>query len=130
MCSVMVNWTCLQFGFPIRKSSDHGSFANSPRLIAGYDVLLRLLMPRHPPIALKNLTTKIKDARVHCAVLKLRAVPAGLPTLTGSTPAVRRSNGTDVLPRPLHAHKRVENAGPKVGFHPLPQDPPVCPDRE
>src|SRR5690625_796890 len=83
-------------------------------------------MPRHPPIALKNLTTKIKDARVHCAVLKLRAVPAGLPTLTGSTPAVRRSNGTDVLPRPLHAHKRVENAGPKVGFHPLPQDPTVC----
>ncbi len=45
-------------GFPIRTSSDHGSFANSPRLIAGYNVLLRLLVPRHPPCALKNLTTK------------------------------------------------------------------------
>ena len=30
-------------------------------------------MPRHPPCALNNLTTKIKDARVHCAVLKKRA---------------------------------------------------------
>ena len=45
-------------GFPIRTSSDHGSLANSPRLIAGCNVLLRLLVPRHPPCALKNLTTK------------------------------------------------------------------------
>ena len=42
-------------GFPIRKSSDHSSFINSPRLIADYDVLLRLQMPRHPPFALRNL---------------------------------------------------------------------------
>ena len=41
-------------GSPIRKPSDHSSFASSPRLIAGYDVLLRLLVPRHPPCALKN----------------------------------------------------------------------------
>src|SRR5690606_41932261 len=34
--------------------SDHSSFASSPRLIAGYHVLLRLLVPRHPPCALKN----------------------------------------------------------------------------
>ena len=45
-------------GFPIRTSSDHGSFANSPRLIAGYNVLLRLLVPRHPPCALKNFNKK------------------------------------------------------------------------
>ena len=43
-------------GFPIRTSSDHGSFINSPRLIADYHVLLRLQMPRHPPFALRNLT--------------------------------------------------------------------------
>jgi hypothetical protein len=42
-------------GFPIRKSSDHSSFISSPRLIADYDVLLRLQMPRHPPFALRNL---------------------------------------------------------------------------
>ena len=50
-------------------------FTSSPRHIAGYNVLLRLLLPRHPPCALKNLTTDIKDARVHCAVLKIRAGP-------------------------------------------------------
>lgn len=45
-------------GFPIRTPSDHRSVINSPRLIADSYVLLRLLMPRHPPCALKNLTTK------------------------------------------------------------------------
>ena len=44
-------------GFPIRKSSDQSSFISSPRLIADYYVLLRLQMPRHPPFALRNLTT-------------------------------------------------------------------------
>ena len=45
-------------GFPIRRPSDHSSFISSPRLIADYRVLHRLLMPRHPPCALKNLTTQ------------------------------------------------------------------------
>ena len=61
-------------GFPIRTSSDQSSFTNSPRLIAGYNVLLRLLVPRHPPIALSSLLI-YKDARVHCEVLKIRASP-------------------------------------------------------
>lgn len=47
-------------GFPIRTSWDHRSVINSPRLIADSYVLHRLLMPRHPPCALKNLTTQIK----------------------------------------------------------------------
>jgi hypothetical protein len=46
-----------QRGFPIRRSSDRSSFISSPRLIADYYVLLRLQMPRHPPFALRNLTT-------------------------------------------------------------------------
>jgi hypothetical protein len=41
-------------GFPIRTSWDQRSVINSPRLIADSYVLLRLLMPRHPPCALKN----------------------------------------------------------------------------
>lgn len=45
-------------GFPIRTSPDHSSFANSPGLIAGYYVLHRLLMPRHPPCALHSLSHK------------------------------------------------------------------------
>ena len=36
-----------------------------PGLIAGYNVLHRLLVPRHPPIALSSLFAT-KDARVHC----------------------------------------------------------------
>lgn len=44
-------------GFPIRKSSDIASAHDSPRLIAVYHVLLRHLMPRHPPCALSSLHT-------------------------------------------------------------------------
>ena len=45
-------------GFPIRKSTDQSSFTSSPWLIAGYNVLHRLLVPRHPPIALSSLSKK------------------------------------------------------------------------
>ena len=92
-----------QRGFPIRKSSDQGSIISSPRLIADFYVLLRLQMPRHPPFALRNLTTKIKiairhhpqpsarrpqidwmtrikDARVHCVVLNIRSAPHSPPS--------------------------------------------------
>ena len=44
-------------GFPIRKSPDRSLVADSPGLIAGSNVLHRLLMPRHPPCALSNLAT-------------------------------------------------------------------------
>ena len=50
-------------GFPIRTSWDQRSVINSPRLIADSYVLLRLLMPRHPPCALKNLTTQRPNIR-------------------------------------------------------------------
>ena len=65
-------------GFPIRKSPDRSLVADSPGLIAGSYVLLRLLVPRHSPCALINLATT-DDARVHCAVLKIRAVPVRAP---------------------------------------------------
>ncbi len=67
-----------QSGFPIRKSPDQCLVADFPGLIAGSNVLLRLLVPRHPPCALINLATT-DDARVHCAVLKIRAVPVRAP---------------------------------------------------
>src|SRR3954453_3190085 len=50
--------TCLVRGSPIRKSSDQRSVDSSPRLIAASYVLHRLLVPRHPPCALKNLATQ------------------------------------------------------------------------
>ena len=47
-------------GFPIRTSPDHSSFTSSPGLIAGYNVLHRLLVPRHPPIALSSLSNTLQ----------------------------------------------------------------------
>ena len=48
---------CLcRLGFPIRKFADQSLFENSPRLIASYNVLHRLLSPRHSPYALIHLT--------------------------------------------------------------------------
>src|SRR5580692_6540775 len=78
MCSDRGDGQLRPTGFPIRKSSDHSLVADSPRLIAGSNVLHRLLVPRHPPCALINLATTI-DARVHYAVLKIRAAPRQNP---------------------------------------------------
>ena len=80
-------------GFPIRTSSDHGSFANSPRLIAGYNVLLRLLVPRHPPCALKNLTTaKIADTKDKSLMLQRCSRPLCSSQATNDpTPTRRRA---------------------------------------
>ncbi len=50
-------------GFPIRKSSGQSLFGSSPRLIAAYYVLHRLLAPRHPPYALNCLTSHPAPAR-------------------------------------------------------------------
>ncbi len=42
-------------GFPIRTSPDQNLLGGSPRLIAAYYVLRRLLVPRHSPCALSSL---------------------------------------------------------------------------
>ena len=68
MCSDRGDWTCLQPGFPIRKSSDHSLVIDSPRLIADSYVLLRFLVPRHPPCALINLSHKdLRCSRPLCS---------------------------------------------------------------
>ncbi len=46
-------------GSPIQISPDQRLFGNSPKLIAACHVFLRLLMPRHPPLALNSLATKL-----------------------------------------------------------------------
>ena len=100
-------------GFPIRTSTDQSSFTNSPWLIAGYNVLHRLLMPRHPPIALSSLspnkpTTKTtKDARVHSTILKQHThhnthqeTPADTMACQPNQPAGR--SGTQQRAHPPH----------------------------
>ena len=59
-------------GFPIRKSSDQCLFAGFPKLFAGYRVLLRLSMPRHPPCTLSSLTTFIDHRRRSSTMLSSR----------------------------------------------------------
>src|SRR6201996_9391394 len=98
MCSGGGDEQLRSTGFPIRKSPDRSLVADSPGLIAGSYVLHRLLVPRHPPCALNNLATT-DDARVHYAVLKIRAVPASRPsrtparTLTGFPASVVHDRG-------------------------------------
>ena len=125
MCSGEGDWTCLQPGFPIRKSSDHSLVIDSPRLIADSYVLLRFLVPRHPPCALKNLSHK--DARVHCAVLKKRAAPhtTGAYHTTPITPSRGDQELTvwrfDRSEGPISRPRR-----PEGGFRPSLQDPTTC----
>jgi hypothetical protein len=59
--------TSLVPGFPIRTSSDQRSVDNSPRHIAASHVLHRLLMPRHPPCALKHLQTQENNSNKTCS---------------------------------------------------------------
>ncbi len=103
MCSDRGDGPLRPPGFPIRKSPDLSLVADSPGLIAGSYVLLRLLVPRHSPCALINLATT-DDARVHCAVLKIRAVPALDRRVAGE---VRSDRG-------------------EAALRPFPQDPTAC----
>src|SRR3954465_1465767 len=56
-------------GFPIRRSTGQRLFSASPWLIAAVHVLLRLLVPRHPPCALTILTVSCSSAE--CARARL-----------------------------------------------------------
>jgi hypothetical protein len=62
MCSVGSTWTLLQVGCPIRKSPDQHSLAAPRGLSQQRHVLLRPLVPRHPPCALRSLTSYL-----HCS---------------------------------------------------------------
>jgi hypothetical protein len=114
MCSGRGDEQLRSTGFPIRKSSDQCLVADFPRLIAGSNVLLRLLVPRHPPCALINLATTI-DARVHCAVLKIRAVPVRSTSASAVGRAGPRVGST---PDPSGPNSVLDQAAPPPPFRP------------
>src|SRR5690606_37560267 len=58
-------------------------------------VLHRLLVPRHPPNALKHLQNK--DARVHCAVLKQHTHSNRTPGLTDRTGSISENPSRSCL---------------------------------
>src|SRR6266550_3440988 len=79
-------------GFPIRTPSDHSSVGSSPRLIAASHVLLRLLVPRHPPCALNNLATKMLASTVQFSRYGRSRSPVRRVRQRG---VVRRTTGPD-----------------------------------
>jgi hypothetical protein len=144
-------------GYPIRTPSDQRSVDSSPRTIAASHVLHRLLMPRHPPCALDNLTnthikksrhkhaTETKDARVHCTILndhtnrpphpRTRRCRTTIAPET-NTPTTPRKPGAPVVlsgpnsvpPTPTHA-SRDEEAG-LSGVSTFLEQPPPTPDHQ
>jgi hypothetical protein len=62
-------------GYPIRKPPDHSLAAGSPGNIAGSSVLPRLLVPRHPPCALKNLAHKLTHTQRNPPPRKEKGAP-------------------------------------------------------
>ena len=116
--------TRLVLGFPIRTPSDHGSLANSPRIIAGCYVLLRLLVPRHPPCALHELhTTKILQT-------KEQRCSRPLYSSRTTTPGPRHHPPPPPPPRartPVRETDGPGNQGPRPR-RALPQDPTACQD--
>src|SRR5699024_5839065 len=96
--------TFLQAGFPIRKSPDHSSVVSFPGLIADSYVLHRLLVPRHPPIALSSLLLLQRCSRPLCSSQGTGGVRHHSPDMASGRVAVR-----EVVP-PLA--RRSETSGP------------------
>ena len=97
----------MQLSFLIRTSPDQRLFASFPELIAGYHVLHRLSMPRHPPYTLSSLTTFIDhrhNGRVMTgAVRSTTSLPRGTinngsrsPKRCSTIPARRKNSNTGV----------------------------------
>ena len=96
-------------GFPIRTPWDHSSVDSSPRPIAASHVLHRLLVPRHPPFALDNLT---KDQNTTHA-------NNNSTTTQNPTPPKGPSNCRDqkMLSRPLSTSQQTTNHNPTRASH-------------
>src|SRR5690348_15758960 len=87
-------------GFPIRRSTGQRLFSTSPWLIAAVHVLLRLLVPRHPPCALTILTVscpRVKHARA-------RLLPLCAPPMSMRSARVSRHARVRGRRNPLDEH--------------------------
>src|SRR5689334_4366507 len=124
MCSGAGDWTCLQPGFPIRKSSDHSLVIDYPRLIADSYVLLRFLVPRHPPCALKNLnTTKMLASTVKFSKYNRHPTPTTASCDLGEAHDQKKPAHTHQSNRPDPERARPARAGT---CRPILQDPTTC----
>jgi hypothetical protein len=110
-------------GFPIRRSAGQRLFSASPRLIAAVHVLLRLLVPRHPPCALNILTVSSDHA---CIARSVRA-PNAPEGAAGAIPVFglcavfkhrRGAAGGGLPPRSLKTEQRSVAPTPARGRPP------------
>ena len=109
-------------GYPIRTPSDQRSVDSSPRTIAASHVLHRLLMPRHPPCALDNLTnTHIKKSRHKCAQKQKMLASTVQFSTTTRTEAAPHPTGEAGPDRPRKKQPHPENQATLSS-----QDPTVC----
>ena len=123
-----------RLGFPIRKSPDQSLVADSPRHIAGSHVLHRLLMPRHPPYALKNLITlrhkKIgmnSDTRPEINYTKHKhkvCVRCSRPLCSSQKTDGNHHQPETLAVRPGRGGPQVRR--PRQQRCPFPQDPTAC----
>ena len=122
-------------GFPIRTSPDQRLVGDSPRLNAASHVLHRLLMPRHPPCALKNLATKMLASTMQISNNKQRPCQTHHQTLGQNRIDVMEGRSRKRGTTALVLHRRERQAGLKAATRrrqpqsgPFPQDPTVCPN--
>ncbi len=94
-----------QRGFPHSEIPGSMPACGSPRLIAACHVLLRLLLPRHPPCALSSLTTKLTR---HTAAL--------LQSPHIVIPSSLLSPERTVIPSEVSCEARYKVEGPCVCF--------------
>src|SRR5512145_2638638 len=83
-------------GFPHSDIPGSTHVCCSPRLIAAYHVLLRLLVPRHPPCALSSLTGHPSVLALHLPVSRIR--------LSKSSPRQRVAEITSVIHHQVIIH--------------------------
>ena len=102
-------------------------FASFPRLFAGYNVLLRLLQPRHPPCALKNLTQKSK--MLASTVQFSRYGQSHLPLAPAPQRCITARVGWFIqIQWSVQPVSRLFSRLPglRLSFRPSPQDPTTC----
>ncbi len=121
-------------GFPIRTPWDHSLVDSSPRPIAASHVLHRLLVPRHSPFALDNLTTKMLASTVQFSTND-QPTTRSAPHQTRQPPAVCETRPCLATSRshhaPLKALKTTTNGCSfrtqqgALRLHPAAPGPPV-----
>src|SRR3954469_17500666 len=109
-------------GFPIRTPWDHSLVDSSPRPIAASHVLHRLLVPRHPPFALDNLTTKNK-----MLASTVQFSTNNQPTTHSPTPATRNTTTPQGATGSPARYDEPGHASTYRNNNPRPEDHTVVP---